>query len=60
MTKETFEEYIAELEDRKFNICSELVWNPFFMIKRKWILEAKLEQLNSDLKLANIYLKNHE
>lgn len=56
----TFKEYISELEDRKYNLCTEIVSTPFFMFKKVLTLSAKIKQIKSDISLAIQYERSQD
>lgn len=51
------EEFIEELEERRFIICQRMCDTPFFFIKTLWQLKSQNSQLREIIKLAKMYEK---
>lgn len=53
--QEALMELQAELDDRLFDLIETLTLTPFFMLKARWQLKARIETIKSTMKLVRIY-----
>lgn len=51
------DEFIEELEERRFIICQRICDTPFFCFKALWQLKSQNRQLREIIKLAKMYEK---
>lgn len=54
------EDLLDELDDMLYDLCSSISQVPFFMVKLRWDLKAKIKQTKTIIKLTKEIKKEND